>query len=88
LNRWSLLAILWSALPRAEERALFSAVLDQLIECGWISEWGFHGDSYALKWTLKGRELSKSLKQIDDEMQFSPLEMGALMALCKLHAPR
>ena len=78
-------------MPERDEafyREHMEAMLTQLVECGWISEFGFHRDGkYALKWTAKGRERSEWVRLIESELDFGPQSMAALMVICHLHAP-
>ena len=68
------------------DRDQYEAVLDQLTAAGWISEWGHKGDAYVLKWTAKGLERSKWVKEIATGLELGPQGMTALLVICHLHA--
>lgn len=72
----------------AERIAQITAVMDKLVESGWIEEWGQHKGAYILKWTPKGRERSRWVNEIATELNLGPKGLTALITLCFLHAPK
>ncbi len=62
------------------------AILDRLLEKGWITEWGIHNDKYAFKWTAKGLERSHWVRDVAEELDLGPQGMTALLTICHLHA--
>lgn len=65
-----------------------AAMLEKLTERGWIQVSGFHDTSgkYAFKWTSKGLERSKWVKEITTDLHLGPEGMCALLSICELHA--
>lgn len=65
-----------------------AAILEKLTERGWIQISGFNDASgnYGFKWTPKGLERSKWVKEIATDLNLGPEGMCALLALCELHA--
>ncbi len=70
------------------EREDLESLFTKLFECGWIDESGFHDriSAYGFKWTPKGLERSKWVKEIESELNLGPRGMCALMAVCHMHA--
>jgi hypothetical protein len=78
-------------MPEPDEQFLrehYEAVLGRLLANGWITEWAIHDVTgrYMFKWTAKGLERSRWLKEIGGELQLGPQGMCALLVLCELHA--
>jgi hypothetical protein len=71
------------------QREYLETVLTKLLECGWIQDqgFGFHDSTgqYVFKWTAKGKERSKWVKEIESELSLGPKQMAALISLCHLH---
>ncbi len=78
-------------MPDLDEQFLrenFTAILDRLMEHGWISSFGFHKNGgYALAWTEKGKMRARWLKEMESELDLGPKGMTALLVICHLHAP-
>ena len=69
-------------------REQFEDVFTRLMECGWISEFGFHeGGGYGLKLTDKGKERAEWVRLISMELELGQDEMVTLMVIAQLHAP-
>lgn len=61
------------------------AILDKLVSVGWIKEWGFHKDNFAIIWTDKGKERAKWMRTVSSEVgRISPNDMVILAAICIL----
>jgi hypothetical protein len=65
------------------------AILDKLVQCGWIEEYGVHDPNgkYVFKWTAKGLQRSRWVKEISMELNLGPEGMCALLVICEQHAP-
>lgn len=78
-------------MPKPDEsfnREEFEVLMERLLECGWISGFGFrHGGGYGLQWTEKGRERAEWLRLIASELDLGPKGLTALMVICHQHAP-
>ena len=64
------------------------AIIEKLMRSGWIDASGFHDASgkYGFKWTPKGFERSRWVKEIATELNLGPEGMCALLVVCELHA--
>jgi hypothetical protein len=72
----------------SEMRAYLEALFEQLAQAEWISGYYFRADgSYGLKWTTKGRERSRWVKLVRNELDLGPEGLTTLMTVCHQHAP-
>ena len=46
----------------------FAAVLDSMVQHGWLTEWGWRGPDIVMLWTAKGRERRAWLRTLDTEI--------------------
>lgn len=69
------------------EREQLIRILDLLTEKGWIESSGVHTENYIIKWTPKGREMSRLVKELFTEIPIGPRGFKAFLAVCMLHAP-
>jgi hypothetical protein len=67
------------------KRYYLESVLGKLLENGWISEFVFddQSESFAVHWTVKGRERSRWVKTIASELALGPKGMAALLTICE-----
>lgn len=78
-------------MPNQDEafyRQHIAALLGKLSDRGWISAWGIHDKTgrYMLKWTPKGLERARWVKEIATDLHLGPEGMCALLTICELHA--
>lgn len=76
-----------SAFDEGEKEAAMMAMLEKLVEFGWIEQLATDDrtGAYALKWTAKGRERAQWLRTITSELELGPKMLTALMVICELH---
>jgi hypothetical protein len=69
------------------KRARLSAILEKLVECGWVDGSFLHDvtGNYALRWTPKGAERARWVNLISEELDLGPQGMLTLIAICKQH---
>ncbi len=70
-------------------RAYMEAVFEKLIQAGWITSYAFKTTTnrYVFKWTPKGRERSRWVNLIGDELNLGPKGLTTLLTICHEHAP-
>ena len=64
----------------------YVALLDKLVEHGWISRIARHeSGEYFFTWTAKGVEFARFLRFVTGELGLSPRLFGVLAVFCELH---